>query len=412
MAQVGVLALVLGVAAAAVAPNTINILIGLFDPISLFIYQKNQQTMKLIFLLSYRLPSILSIIVAAVTLIKDVKAAAIYPLQPDGFVGISMNSDGSYQIACTGDQWFYWTSTTNIWAVGTPTKLTGMNGVGISKDQSPVSVLFSGTDGFRYFESVVPGDINTSQPTSSGIANTNSLSLSGSLAAQQVTQIMGTLDDAVWTSFESSQQFIKVLRVGTVVGSKIKPIGIVGCSNVSGTTKYRALDISSSTMYSSSDGQIFTKKASNLSWTSVNSPVLTSLSLAQDGSNLIIVTSSAGIRYSTNDGNIWLSFGSVVDNSPVQDCAISTDRSKIVVISGYDIYYSTNYGFTFYQIYPNSTAPKGLPETPLRAAINDAGDMITVVSQLSIYQGVLSGSVWSWSSVSIESTPATYVAII
>lgn len=368
--------------------------------------------MRLIFSFSCRLPPILSILVAIVTLVKDVRAAVTYPLQPDGFVGISMNSDGSYQIACTGNQWFYWTSTTDTWAVGTPTNLTGMNGVGISEDQSPVSVLFSGTDGFRYFESVVPGDINTSQPTTSGIANTNSLSLSGSLAAQQVTQIMGTLDDAVWTSFESSRQFIKVLRVGTVVGSKIKPIGIVACSNVSGTSKYRALDNTSSTMYSSSDGQVFTKKDSNLSWTSVNPPVLTSLNLAQDGSNLIIVTSSAGIRYSTNDGNTWLSYGSAVDNLPVQDCAMSTDRSKVVVISGYDIHYSTNYGFTFYQIYPTSTAPKGLPETPLRVAINDSGNMVTVVSQLSIYQGSLSGSVWSWSSVSIESTPATYVAIM
>lgn len=361
---------------------------------------------------SFPQKNLLSFIVFLLCLKNEIVLGAVtYPLQPNGFVSVAMNIDGSFQVACTGNQWFYWTSSSDNWYVGTPTNLTGMVGVGISTDISPVSIIFSGNDGWRYFDSIVPGNIITSNPTKLGISNTNSLSVSGSLALGKFTQIMGTLDDSVWTSFESSSQYIKVLRVGTVVGSKIKPIGVVGCSNDGINTKYRALDVSSTTIYSSSDGQVFTKKDSNLSWNS-DSPVLTSLTLAQDGTSIMIVTSSAGIRYTTNDGSNWYSFGTPIDDSPVQDCAMSSDRTKIVIISGYNVYYSSNYGFLFSLIYPSSSTPTALPETPTRIAINDSGDRITLVTQLSIYQGIFTGLDWAWSSVSIESTPASFVAIL
>lgn len=337
-----------------------------------------------------------------------------------------MNGDGTYQIACTSTQWFYYTA--GVWTLGTTsTGLSGMIGVAMSAEtgtDSTKSVTFAGTDGFRaYYSASAPADGTLPTIATTGITNAKSLKVSGS--DDTVYQIMGTYDGGVWVSRATSTGFVKYVRVGPNggAGENFFPIGAVAATG----TNFGAISVNYNRVYTASTGDF------SLASGTPNSGYRFMTGMAMMDANNWYATFAGdtqgptyGLQYSTDASASW----SAYLNSTfiqAQDIAISSSVNSagfrsFVFLSSDKVYLSGDSGVTYYVVEgklnpATGTRDQYVKETPLKVAINSDGTRITFVTRLNIFFGssctYATGGVFEsceWSSVSIQTSTATYIS--
>lgn len=351
--------------------------------------------------------------------------ASIYPVQPNAFTAIAMNGDGTYIVACTSTQWFYYTDLTG-WLLGTvSTGLSGMLGVGLSAETTvSKTITFAGTDGFRaYYDGNVPAAGAFPPIATTGITSARSLSISGTDAT--VYQIMGTLDGGVWVSRATSTGFVKYVRVGPNAGAgePMYPIGAVSARS----NTFGAISVNYNRAYTSTTGD-FTATAkvpiagyrymTDMAMLNANvwyatfagNEVDTALQMTTN------VESSDWVPYLNN--TLFHQAQAIAISSGVNAQALYTFvilASDKVLVSGDS---GVNYDYASGVLDPATGLPSQYTRaSPLDVAVNSDGTRISFITRLGIYVGVNCGystggkfTGCTWSSVSIETSTSTYIA--
>lgn len=334
-------------------------------------------------------------------------------VQPLPFTSVAMCNDGSFQIAVTSDQTFYWSSGFG-WIAETGIGLLGQKAVGISNnDNTGFEFTIAGTDGWKFYTgSSSSGGTWTLGTPSYNPASVNSLSLSGTVG--NVNQILGVEDGEVWISSSSSSTFSKFVRTGDGAGSDFNEIATVASGSVPATSYVMAAYSSIGSEFYKTDNTISYFSATPITtfptgWGSYSAEI-TGFTISSSGSTWM-VSSSKGFSISTDTAATWSTSINATGDG-VQGFAASPDALNIVTLSSNLITATWDGGTQWYDITPDWTP---LPYQPLKASISNDGTQITIVTALNIYSGtscaIAGDSInasCSWTSVSIQTSTSTF----
>lgn len=155
------------------------------------------------------------------------------------------------------------------------------------------------------------------------------------------------------------------------------------------------------------------------SWTNVGSPTFTGdideAAIAENNSNIIIVSKSESIEKSTNGGITWASIRSNLPNEIIQDIAFdpNDDDTIIVTYATYQnnnqkVYISTNGGITWSNITHN------LGNMPIHTVVIDHTEdsNIYLGAEIGVYTKPMNGNTWSLYSTNLANTTVQELEIV